>query len=511
MLRQFIVNKKLENLFLYSLVIFSVFIHIYFSIQGWSNAVGGIRESQTALTAYFLKQGGAFFKYETPIFGPPWSWPMELPIYQACVSYFSSFFEISIDSSCRFISLLSFFLIIIPTFKILDFFEYDDKFKKIFLILFSISPIYIYQSRNSLIEVFALLLSVSFIAFALTHIKYNKKNDLIFAAIFATLAGLQKITTFIPAAFLFLIIDLSLVFKSKTKEHAYRFFSHFFTFIFVPLLIVQIWVQYSDLIKIQNPISFEYLSSNLKEFNFRTGKWLSSLTLSFWKDTLFRTAIHDILGHRFVFLISIFFAFLCKSKRYMFFLLTFLSAPIIFTNLYVTHRYYLVAIGFYLILGTTIIFAKALSFKKIRPLLYLFLVYVIFINIKEYNHYYHPLQVQKNIALEHFAKKINENTTTSEVIIISGVGHDPTIPYLAKRRSILFNGYDLERFEKTKDLLINNDPLLRIGGLILCQEQNEFNYLHYKKIKNILNATTVFFMSNFENQPQSNQCGFYKI
>ena len=62
MLRQFIVNKKLENLFLYSLVIFSVFIHIYFSIQGWSNAVGGIRESQTALTAYFLKQGGAFFK-----------------------------------------------------------------------------------------------------------------------------------------------------------------------------------------------------------------------------------------------------------------------------------------------------------------------------------------------------------------------------------------------------------------------------------------------------------------
>ena len=40
------------------------------------------RQVQTALSAFWVIQDGFRLDYLTPIFGPPWSIPMEFPIYQ---------------------------------------------------------------------------------------------------------------------------------------------------------------------------------------------------------------------------------------------------------------------------------------------------------------------------------------------------------------------------------------------------------------------------------------------
>ena len=48
------------------------------------------RQTQTALTSYWLIRGGPIFAYETPVAGFPWSVPLEFPVYQIVVALLSS-------------------------------------------------------------------------------------------------------------------------------------------------------------------------------------------------------------------------------------------------------------------------------------------------------------------------------------------------------------------------------------------------------------------------------------
>ena len=40
------------------------------------------RQTQTAITAYWIWRGGPWLAYETPVLGYPWSIPYEFPIFQ---------------------------------------------------------------------------------------------------------------------------------------------------------------------------------------------------------------------------------------------------------------------------------------------------------------------------------------------------------------------------------------------------------------------------------------------
>jgi hypothetical protein len=57
---------------------FDVFILIY----GINNGINDFRQSQTALTAYWLDREPHGLAYITPVLGYPWSVPFEYPVYQ---------------------------------------------------------------------------------------------------------------------------------------------------------------------------------------------------------------------------------------------------------------------------------------------------------------------------------------------------------------------------------------------------------------------------------------------
>src|SRR5579871_2832020 len=40
------------------------------------------RQTQTAITAYWIWRGGPLIAYQTPVLGYPWSVPFEFPVYQ---------------------------------------------------------------------------------------------------------------------------------------------------------------------------------------------------------------------------------------------------------------------------------------------------------------------------------------------------------------------------------------------------------------------------------------------
>ena len=78
-------NPRFENKWLI-ILIFAVALvwAVYTAALGWHNglSIHNFRQTQTAITSYYMIRGGPFLKYETPVFGVPWSIPFEFPLYQ---------------------------------------------------------------------------------------------------------------------------------------------------------------------------------------------------------------------------------------------------------------------------------------------------------------------------------------------------------------------------------------------------------------------------------------------
>src|SRR5262249_34319229 len=71
---------------------------------GWHHTVLdslAFRQAQTALTAYFMVGRTPCLAYETPVVGPPWSIPFELPVYQWIVAAVVTFCHTPMDETGR--------------------------------------------------------------------------------------------------------------------------------------------------------------------------------------------------------------------------------------------------------------------------------------------------------------------------------------------------------------------------------------------------------------------------
>src|ERR1700722_9222047 len=55
----------------------------------WNDPLLGMhsfRQTQTAITSYWILRGSPWLAYHTPVFGAPWSIPFEFPMYQLLVA-----------------------------------------------------------------------------------------------------------------------------------------------------------------------------------------------------------------------------------------------------------------------------------------------------------------------------------------------------------------------------------------------------------------------------------------
>ena len=62
------------------------------------------RQLQTALSIFWMQREGFHVDYLTPLFGPPWSIPLEFPTYQACVAGLSSLTGLPLEQTGRLVS-----------------------------------------------------------------------------------------------------------------------------------------------------------------------------------------------------------------------------------------------------------------------------------------------------------------------------------------------------------------------------------------------------------------------
>jgi hypothetical protein len=458
-------SKPLLILLLAALIIHAVMVFQ----TGWDHPIlehHSIRQSITAITAYWLKQGGPLFSPETPFWGYPWSVPLEFPLYEFIVAKTSLLLNQDLDQSGRLINILFYLLTFIPLFLILRNLGTSLEVRIITLCLFLSSPLYLYWSRTFMFESTALFFSTLYLSLVLSYIKSKKILYITFACIAGTIGILAKVTTFvlffIPAGY-FMWLDwkknegFSLNWKVVRKKALL-----FFLLVIIPIVSVLIWIDHSDTLK--NEREFKIWTSTQKA-RWNWGTFSQRFSPNTWR-TITGRALYEILGPTkllalplWTVMVFLFLLFFKKIKNKMIigiFILAYFSAFFLFPNLHVIHDYYQYANTLFFIIAVGLFIHALLNIKdqKFPRFLGIFLI-ILFITSGIYGYYHTYYKFQKNVYpgqknILKVARIVEQVTEPDEVIAVYSTWTHREISYYSKRRSINLKWfkYDRQSFQR---------------------------------------------------------------
>lgn len=154
----------------------------------------GFRQTQTAISVFWMLRGSPLIAYWTPVLGPPWQIPFEFPLYQWVLAVFA-WAGMGIDNAGRLASWSFGVAVLCPLFKISRVLSVDAW---IAAALYLASPLYLFWGTAFLIDTTALFFAAMFLMYAL-------ENRWALSLICGVLAALIKLPTVIPFAALALL------------------------------------------------------------------------------------------------------------------------------------------------------------------------------------------------------------------------------------------------------------------------------------------------------------------
>jgi hypothetical protein len=406
----------------------------------WTSLVGpqAFRQTQTAISAYYLIQGGAWLAYETPVLGPPWSIPMEFPLYQLLVAGLVTLTGMPLDQAGRAMAIFFFLASLFPAGMVLRLLGFVTWQNLMMLGLWLCSPLYLFWSRTFMIESLALFLSLSFLAIALAHLR-RPRASLVFAGIlFGVLAAVVKVTTlygFSLAALLAWLWHRPVLCDSEGKwvlrPGAVTFAA---LFLAVPLAAALTWTHYADSVKALNVSAGGFLTSSaLRDWNYGylEQRMPAALALLIWR------ALIELVGSPAPAIIAVLISLLMGRAAWLpavgagLFLIPVLT----FTNLHQHHNYYQFGISIFLLFWVGALLVRMMTRSWPWQLagvgLAAWMVYAqTQIDWKELN------SIAASRPME-VALAVKELTSPSEVIVITGAEWSSVIPYYSQRRALM--------------------------------------------------------------------------
>jgi len=202
-------NEKRFNSVLLIIILCSVLPRLI-SIDQNLLDIQPFRQTQTAITVWnYTLEGFNFFNYQTPIFGPPYQAPFELPVFQSVAFLLTKFGISNIEVACRltniFFYILSAILLTTVVSKLIN-----NKFITFLtLIHYCFIPFAICWSRNVTIEYCSLTFCL-FYVYLFLKIKeisgIRKYLIIAFTCIIGCFAYSIKLTTAFPFVLLISIL-----------------------------------------------------------------------------------------------------------------------------------------------------------------------------------------------------------------------------------------------------------------------------------------------------------------
>ncbi|HUL54519.1 MAG TPA: glycosyltransferase family 39 protein [Opitutaceae bacterium] len=401
------------------------------------------RQTHTAIITYYLDQENRFsLHYTTPLFGKPWSVPMEFPIYEWSVVLVSRAAHVPHFEAARGVSLACFYLMLPAVWLLLGSAGLPRPRRLLGLALILTCPVYIFYSRTFLMESMVLMFSVWFLATFVRTLQKRQWGWLVPCALCGTASGLIKSTTFfawlLPAALygayaLWCDLRQRVGWRSVARTVAWGLGAAV-----VPCAAVYWWVTYTDAIKAPHPSAFIFTSRELTKGNFGMYSLAARLSAETWRAFLanWQRAIMSpwLMGV----LVAAGAAFFRRQRWPILGAVgLFLAAQLLFPFAYVYQDYYLYACVVFFLVGLGYVLHGVLDSRLPRWLGWIVVIVPMAAMLGAYAQGYYLGQKQRSSGGSGMADAIKAITPKGSVIIVIGADWAPMIPYYSERKALM--------------------------------------------------------------------------
>ena len=298
------------------------------------------RQTQTAYTARIYHEDGIDLLHpKLPVLGEPFEVPFEFPLFQAAASVaMDAGFDD--DTAMRLTGLACFLLTAVLLYGLVR--HVADRPSAIAaLVAFVATPFSLVWGRASMIEYLATAGAVGF-AWGTVAWRDNRRPEVAGLALAAWLVGmLVKPTT---AAF-WILPAIGYRPTNPRSTSRSRTVAVLAILVLVPLVATALWTRHADAIKAASPTADWLTSSQLEDWSF--GSLSQRLDKGVWGVVVGRIVVH-IVGLAGMALLVVALIALVRSTQRLFWIGMGLAAglpPLVFTNLYLIHDYYLAAVA----------------------------------------------------------------------------------------------------------------------------------------------------------------------
>lgn len=428
--------------FVLSFVCLTFMLHgIYYLLLGISQPLldfHSFRQTQTALTAYWLWQGGPWIAYETPVFGYPWSIPFEFPIYQYLVAILKGV-GIPIEVGGRLISYAFYLACLWPLAICLADLNFSRIHFFVIAALFLASPIYLYWSRTVMIETCALFFCFLWLAMFIRYLRRGGAGWFVCSLIAGITGILSKSTTFPGFAILGGLAVLGDAFAAwRSRRLPARLVDLFLAslLLLIPLIAGIAWVFASDFIRQQNAFGTFLTSQQLSQHTF--GSWHDRVSAALWRDAVLLRAIPDIFGYgAIIAAVCIIAAYSDRRFLAAAFALTaaFFIPFLVFTHLHLVHNYYQSANAVFALMVAGL--AICALYDARQPMLAGFLLTALLLGQIYYFHRHFVPVITANYSgdtLYQIARLAREKIKPTESLIV--IGGAWAVAYFSERKAL---------------------------------------------------------------------------
>lgn len=443
-----------ENRRLAAVLVAVILLALWFSTRSWHAPIldrHEFRQLQTALSTYWMVRDGFSWAYETPIFGPPWSLPMEFPVYQWIVATVSGICSFDLETTARGVSLLS-FMTMLPAVAVLARKLGGSRSDAMLLMMAALaSPTYLFYGRTFLIETTATALNLWFLVVFLTGLQKSSWLHAAAATGLGLVGALAKVTTFLifcptagAAAVYFLWIR-----RSQSIRDRFKLVMLAAVPVAVSVGIAYWWVRFSDQVKSSNPYSGFLVSSETVKWNWGTID--QRLSAEFW-HRCWENVTGFVMGETSMAVLLVAATFVGSKYRRLALLCLggFVVGILTFSSLFFFHDYYYCANAILLLIAAGLILAGIWSSPSL-PTSAKWVMLGLFL-LGQFTTYYTGYADYARRKLPDppgIARIIRHTTPSDSVILIYGWDWNTLVPYYSQRKALMVpNGRE------------NNDPLL---------------------------------------------------
>jgi len=424
----------------------------------------GFRQAQTALATREMLEGSPRLLYDLPIFGPPWAFPQEFPLYQWLTASMAAAGMPLIEAG-RTLSIGFFLLSLFALWKVLDTLSVERGARLAVASLVLSCPLYLFWPRTFLIETCALALSLWYVYFALQAVTERGRWAIGAGAVLGMLAVMVKLTTFLP----FWVFLASWFFARAWQRPTGR--AHGVmpggVLLACPVIAGCAWTELASRVNQENALlaSF-YFPRFLIQLVF--GTLSDRLSPALW-TVVFDRILPDTIGT--VLAVPVLLGLLLVARRYAPHAILagalFLLSLVVFPRLHLVCNYYQAENALFLNAACGFA-AYGLICRRGAPRLAGFAVLALLASsgIARYYGVYFPSASRDNQAPLAIARQVRRLTEAGQIIAVRGADWSSEIPFYAHRRAIMDREFppDLLRSQ------VRAVSPARIGDVLSCYE-----------------------------------------